>query len=182
MHARKCDRGNGVSGDVVGLYVGQPRAAKSRHSASRIRYSQTVNRTSRHADAQGGAYVPAAGVHNRLRKWTADGTWGKVFTALLAQADAEGTQAVNKRFISARSLTSRPTSLLSFIRVVNQADGQELTRYDLGEDAFTETAMILGEVYRHGGEGKFRAVGPGLRQGCEGYRSRLWVNVSQSQV
>ncbi|MFG3545762.1 IS5 family transposase [Streptomyces clavifer] len=30
------------------------------------------------------------GVHNRLRKWAADGTWEKVFTALLAQADSEG--------------------------------------------------------------------------------------------
>ncbi|GGQ33078.1 transposase [Streptomyces roseolilacinus] len=30
------------------------------------------------------------GVHNRLRKWAADGTWEKVFTALLARADAEG--------------------------------------------------------------------------------------------
>ncbi|MFE7598224.1 IS5 family transposase [Streptomyces sp. NPDC057494] len=30
------------------------------------------------------------GAHNPLRKWAADGTWEKVFTALLAQADAEG--------------------------------------------------------------------------------------------
>ncbi|WP_427925200.1 IS5 family transposase [Streptomyces sp. cg40] len=30
------------------------------------------------------------GVHNRLRKWAADGTWEKVFAALLAQADSEG--------------------------------------------------------------------------------------------
>ncbi|NXY93832.1 transposase [Streptomyces sp. BR123] len=30
------------------------------------------------------------GAHNRLRKWAADGTWAKVFPALLAQADAEG--------------------------------------------------------------------------------------------
>ncbi|MFI8917386.1 IS5 family transposase [Streptomyces sp. NPDC053513] len=30
------------------------------------------------------------GAHNRLRKWAADGTREKVFTALLAQADAEG--------------------------------------------------------------------------------------------
>lgn len=29
------------------------------------------------------------GAHNRLRMWAADGTWEKVFTALLAQADAE---------------------------------------------------------------------------------------------
>ncbi len=46
-------------------------------------------------------------------------------------------------------------------RVVNQADGQELARYDLSEDASTETAMISAEVYRHGGEWKFRAIGPG---------------------
>ncbi|MFE4391349.1 IS5 family transposase [Streptomyces sp. NPDC056844] len=30
------------------------------------------------------------GAHNRLRKWAADGAWERVFTALLAQADAEG--------------------------------------------------------------------------------------------
>ncbi|MFJ3635510.1 IS5 family transposase [Streptomyces sp. NPDC090112] len=30
------------------------------------------------------------GAPNRLRMWAADGTWEKVFTALLAQADAEG--------------------------------------------------------------------------------------------
>jgi transposase len=30
------------------------------------------------------------GAHNRLRMWAIDGTWEKVFTALLAQADAEG--------------------------------------------------------------------------------------------
>ncbi len=30
------------------------------------------------------------GAHNRLREWAPDGTWEKVFTALLARADAEG--------------------------------------------------------------------------------------------
>ena len=30
------------------------------------------------------------GVHNRLRTWAADGTWERVLTALLAQADADG--------------------------------------------------------------------------------------------
>lgn len=30
------------------------------------------------------------GVHNRLRNWAVDGTWKRVFTALLAQSDAEG--------------------------------------------------------------------------------------------
>lgn len=60
----------------------------------------------------------------------------------------------------------------AFIRVVNQADGQELARYDLSEDASTETAMIFGELYRYQGEWKFRAVGQGYASGL-GHRSRL---------
>ncbi|HET8582492.1 MAG TPA: TerD family protein, partial [Jatrophihabitans sp.] len=47
----------------------------------------------------------------------------------------------------------------AYIRVVNQADNNEITRYDLSEDASTETAMIFGEVYRNGADWKFRAVG-----------------------
>src|SRR5690606_22930477 len=49
----------------------------------------------------------------------------------------------------------------AFIRVVNQAGGAEIARYDLSEDAATQTAMIFGELYRHGAEWKFRAVGQG---------------------
>lgn len=49
----------------------------------------------------------------------------------------------------------------SFVRVVNDADGVELARLDLQEDASTERAMIMGEVYRNGDEWKFRATGQG---------------------
>src|SRR3954471_23666706 len=56
----------------------------------------------------------------------------------------------------------------AFIRVVNQADNRELTRYDLSEDASTETAMIFGELYRNGAEWKFRAVGQGYSSGLAG--------------
>ncbi|GAA2276317.1 chemical-damaging agent resistance protein C [Streptomyces ruber] len=65
----------------------------------------------------------------------------------------------------------------AFIRVVDQADGQELARYDLSEDASTETAMIFGEVYRHGGEWKFRAVGQGYASGLRGIALDFGVNV-----
>ena len=34
----------------------------------------------------------------------------------------------------------------AYIRVVNKADGKEIARYDLSEDASTETAMIFGEL------------------------------------
>jgi tellurium resistance protein TerD len=53
----------------------------------------------------------------------------------------------------------------AFIRIVNDATGREISRYDLAEDASTETAMIFGEVYRHNGEWKFRAVGQGYKGG-----------------
>jgi tellurium resistance protein TerD len=56
----------------------------------------------------------------------------------------------------------------AYIRVVNQADNTELTRYDLSEDASTETAMIFGELYRNAGEWKFRAVGQGYSTGLGG--------------
>lgn len=49
----------------------------------------------------------------------------------------------------------------SFCRVVNDADGIELARLDLQEDASTERAMIMGEIYRNGDEWKFRATGQG---------------------
>jgi tellurium resistance protein TerD len=65
----------------------------------------------------------------------------------------------------------------AFIRVVNQADGTELARYDLTEDASTETAMIFGELYRNGAEWKFRAVGQGYSSGLAGIAKDFGVNV-----
>ncbi|GAA2424807.1 calcium homeostasis/redox stress adaptation protein [Streptomyces pulveraceus] len=65
----------------------------------------------------------------------------------------------------------------AFIRVVNRANGVELARYDLSEDASTETAMVFGELYRHGAEWKFRAVGQGYASGLAGIASDYGVNV-----
>ncbi|MBY8887356.1 TerD family protein [Streptomyces sp. PTM05] len=66
----------------------------------------------------------------------------------------------------------------AYIRVVNQADQSELARYDLSEDASSETAMIFGELYRYGGEWKFRAVGQGYASGLRGIALDFGVNVS----
>jgi tellurium resistance protein TerD len=65
----------------------------------------------------------------------------------------------------------------AYIRVVNQADESELARYDLTEDASTETAMVFGELYRNGAEWKFRAVGQGYATGLAGIASDFGVNV-----
>jgi len=55
----------------------------------------------------------------------------------------------------------------AFIRVVNETNGNEVVRYDLAEDASTETAMIFAELYRNAGEWKFRAVGQGYAGGLK---------------
>jgi tellurium resistance protein TerD len=65
----------------------------------------------------------------------------------------------------------------AYIRVVNVTDGQEIARYDLTEDASSETAMIFGELYRYQGEWKFRAVGQGYASGLRGIALDFGVNV-----
>jgi len=65
----------------------------------------------------------------------------------------------------------------AFIRVVNGANQQEIARYDLTEDASTETATVFGEVYRAGQEWKFRAVGQGWASGLGGIARDYGVGV-----
>jgi tellurium resistance protein TerD len=65
----------------------------------------------------------------------------------------------------------------AFIRVVNGADNSEIARYDLSEDASTETAMVFGEVYRRGSEWKFKAVGQGFQGGLGPLARNSGVNV-----
>jgi len=63
------------------------------------------------------------------------------------------------------------------IRVVNEVSNNEIVRYDLSEDASIETAMIFGEIYRHGSEWKFRAVGQGYSGGLGPLARSFGVNV-----
>ncbi len=65
----------------------------------------------------------------------------------------------------------------AFIRIVDQGSGTEIARYDLTEDASTETAMIFGELYRNGSEWKFRAVGQGYSSGLVGIARDFGVSV-----
>ena len=53
----------------------------------------------------------------------------------------------------------------AFIRIVDQSNGQELIRYDLGEDFSIETAVVVGELYKHNAEWKFNAIGSGFQGG-----------------
>lgn len=65
----------------------------------------------------------------------------------------------------------------AFMRVVNEDSNVEIARFDLTEDASTETAMIFGELYRHNGEWKFRAVGQGYQGGLAAMCKQFGINV-----
>lgn len=56
----------------------------------------------------------------------------------------------------------------AYCRVINQENEQEIVRYDLSEDAASETTMVFAEIYRNGAEWKFRAVGQGYASGLHG--------------
>lgn len=49
----------------------------------------------------------------------------------------------------------------AFIRIVNPMNGQELIHYNLSDDYSGKTSLLVGEIYRHGAEWKFAAVGTG---------------------
>lgn len=53
----------------------------------------------------------------------------------------------------------------AFIRIVDEDTNSELIRFDLGEDFSIETAVVVGELYKHNGEWKFNAIGSGFQGG-----------------
>jgi tellurium resistance protein TerD len=66
----------------------------------------------------------------------------------------------------------------AFMRIVNLDNDVEIVRFDLTEDYSTETAMIFGDVYRHNGEWKFKAVGQGYAGGLEALCGQFGVSVA----
>lgn len=85
-----------------------------------------------------------------------------VFAVSIDQADSRG-----QSFGQVRN---------AYIRVVDRANGTEIARYDLSEESSTETAMVFGELYRHGAEWKFRAIGQGYASGLVGIIRDAGVN------
>lgn len=61
----------------------------------------------------------------------------------------------------------------AFIRIIDEANGTELMRFDLGEDFSIETAVVIAELYRNNSEWKFNAIGAGFGGGlaalCQNY-------------
>ncbi|MFB6606562.1 TerD family protein [Streptomyces noursei] len=69
----------------------------------------------------------------------------------------------------------------AYIRVVDRTGGAELARFDLSGQAATETAMVFGELYRHGTDWKFRAIGQGYASGLAGIAQDYGVDVLRQE-
>ncbi len=65
----------------------------------------------------------------------------------------------------------------AFVRILNEETGSEVVRYDLSEEASTETAMIFAELYRHSGEWKFKAIGQGYAGGLRAMCHQYGINI-----
>jgi tellurium resistance protein TerD len=65
----------------------------------------------------------------------------------------------------------------AYIQVVDADANVEIARFDLSQDASSVTAMVFGELYRRGGEWRFRAVGQGYASGLAGIASDYGVSV-----
>ena len=89
---------------------------------------------------------------------------------------SDGVQHHTARRLEARRQSFGQVSK-AYIRCLNAAGETEIARYDLSEDSSTETAMIFGELYRHGSEWKFRAVGQGFKGGLGPLARSFGVNV-----
>ena len=66
----------------------------------------------------------------------------------------------------------------AFIRIVDEATGTELIRYDLGEDFSIETAVVVGEMYKHGNEWKFNAIGSGFQGGLAALCAHYGIDIA----
>jgi len=66
----------------------------------------------------------------------------------------------------------------AYIRIVDETTNTELIHYDLGEDFSIETAVVVGELYKHNGEWKFNAIGSGFQGGLAALCGHYGIQVA----
>ncbi|RKP48838.1 tellurium resistance protein TerA [Cohnella endophytica] len=69
----------------------------------------------------------------------------------------------------------------AYIRVVDEAAGKELVRYSLGNEFPVETAIVVGEIYRHNGEWKVSAIGSGYSGGLAALCASFGIDVREEE-
>lgn len=66
----------------------------------------------------------------------------------------------------------------AYIRIVDEVTNTEIIRFDLGEDFSIETAVVVGELYKHNGEWKFNAIGSGFGGGLAALCNHYGIEVA----
>lgn len=62
----------------------------------------------------------------------------------------------------------------SYIRIVDNSNGQEVAKYELGEDFSIETAVEFGRLYQKDGQWKFEASGIGYKEDLAFFLSKYY--------
>lgn len=63
----------------------------------------------------------------------------------------------------------------SYIRIVDDANGQEVAKYELDEDFSVETAIEFGRIYKRDGKWKFEASGIGYKEDLSFFVSKYYT-------
>lgn len=67
----------------------------------------------------------------------------------------------------------------AYVRLLDATNNKEVIRFDLSEDYSAFTDLMAGELYRHNGAWKFRALGEGDTKGAAAHAREFGVTVSQ---
>jgi tellurium resistance protein TerD len=62
----------------------------------------------------------------------------------------------------------------SYIRIVDEISGQEIAKYELGEDFSIETGVEFGRLYKRSGQWKFEASGIGYKEDLAFFLSKYY--------
>lgn len=62
----------------------------------------------------------------------------------------------------------------SYIRIVDDSNGQEIAKYELGEDFSIETGVEFGRLYKRDGKWKFEASGIGYKEDLAFFLSKYF--------
>jgi tellurium resistance protein TerD len=62
----------------------------------------------------------------------------------------------------------------SYIRIVDDSSGQEIAKYELGEDFSIETGVEFGRLYKREGKWKFEASGIGYKEDLSFFLSKYF--------
>ncbi|CAH1200535.1 hypothetical protein PAECIP111893_01423 [Paenibacillus plantiphilus] len=69
-----------------------------------------------------------------------------------------------------------------YLRLINEENGEELFRYEYGSDLSKETAIVVGELYKHNGEWKFNAIGSGFYGGLAALCTNFGLEIEEDSA